>query len=38
MYFDLGSEIIKESCKSDFNYSKTDIIATVLDGGNEIIQ
>ena len=36
-YFDLDSEIIKENCKFDFNYNKTDITPTVLDGGNEII-
>ena len=37
IYFDLGSEIIKENCKFDFYYNKTDITPTVLDGGNEII-
>ena len=37
IYFDLGPEIIKESCKFDFYYNKTDITPTVLDGGNEII-
>ena len=36
-YFDLGSEIIKENCKFEFYYIKTDITPTVLDGGNEII-
>ena len=34
---DLDPEIIKEDCKFTFYYNKTDIIATVLDGGNEII-
>ena len=37
IYFDLDPEIIKESCKLNFYYNKTDIILTVLDGGNEII-
>ena len=29
--------IIKENCKFDFYYNKTDITPTVVDGGNEII-
>ena len=37
IYFDLDPEIIKETCKFQFYYSKTDINPTVLDGGNEII-
>ena len=37
IYFDLGSEIIKENCKFDFYYNKTDITPTVLNDGNEII-
>ena len=37
IYFDLHPEIIKENCKFDFYYNKTDITPTVLDGGNEII-
>ena len=37
IYFYLGSDIIRENCKFDFYYSKTDITPTVLDGGNEII-
>ena len=37
IYFDLSPEIIKETCKFDFYYNKTDITPTVLDGGNEII-
>ena len=37
IYFDLCPEIIKENCKFSFYYNKTDIIPTVLDGGNEII-
>ena len=36
IYFDLGPDIIKENCKFDFYYNKTDITLTVLDGGNEI--
>ena len=37
IYFDLGSEIIKENCKFDFYYNKTDITPIVLEGKNEII-
>ena len=37
IYFDLDSEIIKENCKFNFYYNKTDITTTVLDGGNKII-
>ena len=37
IYFDLSPEIIKENCKFNFHYNKTDINPTVLDGGNEII-
>ena len=35
-YFDLDSEIIKENCKFDFNYNKTDTTLTLLDDGNDI--
>ena len=38
IYFDLGSDIIKENCSNFANYfNKTDIKPTVLDGRNEII-
>ena len=37
IYFNLNSEIIKENCKFNFYYNKTDITPTVLDTGNEII-
>ena len=37
IYFNLSPEIIKENCKFNFYYNKTDITPTVLDGGNEII-
>ena len=37
IYFNLSSEIIKENFKFNFYYNKTDIIPTLLDGGNEII-
>ena len=37
IYFDLDKEIIKQSCEFRFYYNKTDVIPTVLDGGNEII-
>ena len=37
IYFDLGSEIIKENCNFPYYFNKTDIKPAVLDGGNEII-
>ena len=37
IYFDLDKEIIKQNCQFKFYYNKTDVIPTVLDGGNEII-
>ena len=37
IYFDLSPEIIKENCKFNLYYNKTDITLTVLDDGNEII-
>ena len=38
MYFNLGSEIIKENCKFDFSCNKTDITPTMLlHGGNKIL-
>ena len=37
IYFNLDTSIIKENCNFRFYYNKTDIIPTVLDGGNEII-
>ena len=37
VYFNLDSKTIKENCKFNFYYNKTDITPTVLDGGNEII-
>ena len=37
IYFNLGTNTIKENCNYRFYYNKTDITPTVLDGGNEII-
>ena len=37
MYFNLTMEIVRDNCNFDFYYNKSDIIPTVLDGGNEII-
>ena len=37
IYFNLGTNTIKENCNFRFYYNKTDITSTVLDGGNEII-
>ena len=38
IYFDLGTDIIKEDCRFVFYYNKLVVTPTVLDGGNEIIQ
>ena len=37
IYFNVGTDIVKENCNFRFYYNKTDITPTVLDGGNEII-
>ena len=37
IYFNLDTNIIEENCNFGFYYNKTDIIPTILDGGNEII-
>ena len=37
IYFDLDKEIINQNCEFRFYYNKTDVIPTVLDGGNETI-
>ena len=37
IYFNLITDIIRENCNFDFYYNKSNIIPTVLDGGNEII-
>ena len=37
IYFNLGTDIIKDNCKFRFYYNKTNITPTVLDGGNEIV-
>ena len=37
IYFNLDAETIKENCKFKFYYNKTDIIPTILGGGNEFI-
>ena len=37
IYFNLGSDILKENCNFACYFSKTDIKPTVLDGRNEII-
>ena len=36
-YFNLDNNIIQKNCNFRFYFIKTDIIPTVLDGGNEII-
>ena len=37
IYFNLGSEIIKENYNFEFYFNKTDIKPRVLDGGYEIV-
>ena len=37
IYFTLTTDIIRNNCNFDFYYNKTDVIPTVLDGGDEII-
>ena len=37
IYFNLGTDTIKENCNFRFYYNKKDITPTVLDGRNEII-
>ena len=37
IYFNLTTDIIKDNCNFDFYYNKSDIIPTMLDGGNNII-
>ena len=37
IYFNLGSEIIKENSNFAYYFNKTNIKPAVLDGGNEII-
>ena len=37
IYLKLDADTIKENCKFEFYYNKTDNTLTVLDGGNEII-
>ena len=37
IYFDLDTDIITTNCDFIFYYKKSDIILTVLDGGNKII-
>ena len=37
LYFNLGSEIIKENCNFAYYFNKTNITPAVLVGGNKII-
>ena len=37
IYFNLTADIISNNCNFDLYYNKTDVIPTVLDGGDEII-
>ena len=37
IYLNLMTDIIKNSCDFDFNFNKTDVTPTVLDGGDEIV-
>ena len=38
IYFELGTDIIKENCEFQYYFYNTDVKPSVLDGGNEIIQ
>ena len=37
IYFDLGTDVIKENCEFQYYFNKTDVKPAVLDGGHEII-
>ena len=37
IYFNLSTDVIRNNCNFDFYYNKTDVIPTVLDGGDKII-
>ena len=37
IYFNLGTEIIKENCGFQYYFNTTDVKPTVLDGGHEIV-
>ena len=37
LYFQLDKQTIKENCKFDYYYNKTDIKPSILDGGHEIV-
>ena len=37
IYFNFGTDVIKENCNFRFYYKKTDVTPTVLDGRNKII-
>ena len=37
IYFNLTMDIIRNNCNFDFYFNNTDIILTVLDGGDEIV-
>ena len=37
IYFNLTTDIMRNNCNFDFDYNKTDVTPTVLDGGDEII-
>ena len=36
IYFNLGSEIIKENCEFNFYFNNTNVKPAVLDGGYQI--
>ena len=37
LYFQLDRQIIKENCRFDYYYNKTDVKTSILDGGYEIV-
>ena len=37
LYFQLDKQTIKDNCVFDYNYNKTDMKPSILDGGYEIV-
>ena len=37
IYFDLGSEVIKENCHFQYYFNNMEVKPAVLDGGHEIL-
>ena len=37
LYFELDKQMIKESCRFDYYFNKTDVKPSILGGGYEIV-